>query len=53
MRTYIINTSSFGYQLAFTTPGIFPSSESSLKQILQIPNLLRYARERPHRPQRL
>jgi hypothetical protein len=36
------------YQLAFVTPGIFPSSANSRKQMRQIPNLRRYARGRPH-----
>ena len=41
------------YQLDFRTPGIIPSSDSSRKQMRQMPNLRRNARERPHRPQRL
>ena len=41
------------YQLALTTPGIFPSSASSLKHMRQIPYLLMYALERPHRLHRL
>ena len=42
-----------GYQLAFRTPGIKPDSAISLKQILQMPNLRRNARDLPHRPHRL
>ena len=42
-----------GYQLALRTPGIYPESARSLKQILQTPNFLRKARDLPHRPQRL
>src|SRR5688572_31867425 len=41
------------YQLAFRTPGIIPESDRSRKQIRQMPNFRRNARERPHRPQRL
>jgi hypothetical protein len=37
------------YQLALTTPGISPERANSRKQIRQMPNFLRYARERPHR----
>jgi hypothetical protein len=39
-----------GYQLALRTPGIYPDSACSLKQILQSPNFLRKARDLPHRP---
>jgi hypothetical protein len=42
-----------GYQLALRTPGIYPDSACSLKQILQSPNFLRKARDLPQRPQRL
>jgi hypothetical protein len=42
-----------GYQLALRTPGMYPESARSLKQILQTPNFLRNARDLPHRPQRL
>ena len=42
-----------GYQLALRTPGIIPDSDRSRKQIRQRPNLRRYARDRPQRPQRL
>jgi hypothetical protein len=42
-----------GYQLALRTPGISPDSAISLKQILQIPNFRRNARDLPHRPHRL
>jgi hypothetical protein len=42
-----------GYQLALRTPGIYPESAISLKQILQMPNFLRNARDLPQRPQRL
>jgi hypothetical protein len=42
-----------GYQLAFLTPGISPSSASSRKQIRQMPNLRYTARGRPHNRQRL
>lgn len=42
-----------GYQLALRTPGIYPDSAISLKQILQSPNFLRKARDLPHRPHRL
>ena len=42
-----------GYQLALRTPGIYPDSAISLKQILQMPNFLRNARDLPQRPQRL
>ena len=42
-----------GYQLALRTPGIYPDSAISLKQILQRPNFLRKARDLPQRPQRL
>jgi hypothetical protein len=35
------------YQLAFLTPGIFPSKAIDRKQILHTPNLRRYARGRP------
>ena len=42
-----------GYQLALRTPGMYPDSAISLKQILQSPNFLRKARDLPHRPQRL
>jgi hypothetical protein len=41
------------HQLALRTPGIIPDSASSLKQIRQRPKRRRYARERPHRAQRL
>src|SRR5688500_16296410 len=41
------------YQLAFRTPGIIPESARSRKQIRQMPNFRRYARERPQRWQRL
>ena len=41
------------YQDAFRTPGIIPDSASSRKQIRHTPNLLRYARDRPQRLQRL
>ncbi len=36
-----------------TTPGICPLSDSSLKQILHTPNLLRYARDLPQRLHRV
>jgi hypothetical protein len=42
-----------GYQLALRTPGMYPDSACSLKQILQSPNFLRKARDLPHRRQRL
>ena len=42
-----------GYQLALRTPGIYPDSACSLKQILHSPNFLRNARDLPQRPQRL
>ena len=42
-----------GYQLALRTPGMYPESAISRKQIRQIPNFLKYARDRPHRPHRL
>ena len=42
-----------GYQLALRTPGMYPDSAISLKQILQSPNFLRKARDLPHLPQRL
>ena len=42
-----------GYQLALRTPGIYPDSAISLKQILQRPNFLRNARDLPHLPHRL
>jgi hypothetical protein len=42
-----------GYQLALRTPGMYPDSAISRKQILQRPNFLRNARDLPHRPQRL
>jgi len=38
-----------GYQLAFRTPGMYPESARSLKQILQTPNFLRNARDLPQR----
>jgi len=38
-----------GYQLALRTPGIYPESARSLKQILQTPNFLRKARDLPQR----
>jgi hypothetical protein len=41
------------YQLAFRTPGIIPDKARSRKQIRQMPNFRRYARERPQRWQRL
>jgi hypothetical protein len=41
------------YQLALTTPGTSPASARSRKQIRQIPNLRKYARERPHLLQRV
>jgi hypothetical protein len=41
------------YQLLFFTPGMSPSRLISRKQIRQIPNFRRNARERPHRWQRL
>ncbi len=41
------------YQLAFLTPGILPSCASSLKQILQMPNLRRYPCGLPQILQRL
>ncbi len=37
------------HQLAFLTPGIIPESARSRKQIRQMPNFRRYARERPQR----
>jgi hypothetical protein len=37
-----------GYQLALRTPGMYPDSARSLKQILQTPNFLRNARDLPH-----
>src|ERR687885_2592093 len=43
----------FPYQLAFVTPGIFPSCASSLKQILHKPNFRKYPRALPHRWHRL
>ena len=42
-----------GYQLALRTPGMYPDSAISLKQILQSPNFLRKARDLPQRPHRL
>ena len=42
-----------GYQLALRTPGMYPDSAISLKQILQSPNFLRNARDLPHLWQRL
>ena len=42
-----------GYQLALRTPGMYPDSARSRKQILQMPNFLRNARDLPQRPQRL
>ena len=39
--------------LAFRTPGIIPDNARSRKQIRQMPNFRRYARERPQRWQRL
>ena len=41
------------YQLAFTTPGIFPSRAIFLKQMRQMPNFRRNARGRPQIWQRL
>jgi hypothetical protein len=41
------------YQLAFVTPGIFPSSAIFRKQILHMPNFRRYPRGRPQILQRL
>jgi hypothetical protein len=41
------------YQLALRTPGMYPESAISLKQILQSPNFLRKARDLPHLPHRL
>ena len=38
-----------GYQLAFRTPGMYPDSAISLKQILQRPNFRRKARDLPQR----
>jgi len=37
------------HQLAFLTPGIIPDSARSRKQMRQMPNFRRYARERPQR----
>jgi hypothetical protein len=42
-----------GYQLALRTPGMYPDSAISLKQILQRPNFRRKARDLPQRPHRL
>ena len=42
-----------GYQLALRTPGMYPDSAISRKQILHSPNFLRKARDLPHRPHRL
>src|SRR5712671_1153820 len=42
-----------GYQLALTTPGIWPMRASSRKQIRQSPKSRRNARDRPQRWQRL
>jgi hypothetical protein len=42
-----------GYQLALRTPGMYPESAISRKQILHSPNFLKNARDRPHRPHRL
>jgi len=42
-----------GYQLALRTPGMYPDSAISLKQILQMPNFRRKARDLPQRPHRL
>jgi len=42
-----------GYQLALRTPGIYPESAISRKQILHSPNFLRKALDRPHLPHRL
>ena len=41
------------YHEAFRTPGISPESASSRKQIRQMPNFLRKARDLPQRWQRL
>ena len=41
------------YQLALTTPGSSPLCAISRKQIRQMPNLRKKARERPQRLQRL
>jgi hypothetical protein len=40
------------YQLAFLTPGIFPSEANFLKHILQRPNLLIYPLGLPQMEQR-
>ena len=52
-RTWFGRIEMNGYQLALRTPGIRPDSAISLKQILQMPNFLRNARDRPHLPHRL
>ena len=41
------------YQLDLTTPGIWPCSASSRKQMRHSLNLRRYARGRPQRSQRV
>jgi hypothetical protein len=41
------------YQLDLTTPGIWPSRANFLRAIREIPNFLKYPRERPDCEQRL
>jgi len=53
LSTYRLSPVTAFYQLDFTTPGIWPASANSRKQIRHRWNFRRYARGRPQRRHRV